>query len=94
MPVNGRSWGFNVSEGGLEPPYRCDFPGSGKSCNKSNTSGVNEPRYSATCSLFILLSGLRMAEAVSFGPSLLHRRLQPRDYCSSWVVRAGPNYRP
>jgi hypothetical protein len=21
MPVNGRSWGFNVSEGGLEPPF-------------------------------------------------------------------------
>jgi len=21
MPVNGRSWGFNVSEGGLEHPF-------------------------------------------------------------------------
>jgi len=28
--VNGRSWGFNVSEGGLEPPRRGNFPESGK----------------------------------------------------------------
>jgi hypothetical protein len=29
--------GINVSEG-LEHGNRCDFPGSGKSCNKRNTS--------------------------------------------------------
>jgi DNA-binding transcriptional MocR family regulator len=39
------SMGFStVSEGGLERGNRCDFPGSGKSCNKSNTTGRGEFR--------------------------------------------------
>ena len=40
-----------VSEGRLEHGNWCDLPGSGKSCNKSNTSGADAPGYSATCSL-------------------------------------------
>jgi len=49
-----------VSEGGLEPPYRCDFPGSGKSCNKSNTTGTDAPGYSAACSLSGPVPGLHV----------------------------------
>src|SRR5690348_9807305 len=41
-----------VSEGGLEPGNRCDFPGSGKSCNKGNTFGASVRGYPAACSLF------------------------------------------
>jgi hypothetical protein len=48
----------DVSEGGLEPPYRCDFPGSGKSCNKGNMTGADAPGYSAACSLSGPLPGL------------------------------------
>jgi hypothetical protein len=47
-----------VSEGGLEPPFQCDFPGSGKSWNKGNTSGVRRPGYPEPCSLFGPPSGL------------------------------------
>ncbi len=98
--------GFNMRkgfpfEGGLEPPFRCDFPGSGKSCNKSNRSGADAPGYSAKCSLFILLPGLCMAGAAGAGLLLLRRRLQSRDYrssalrvLSSWAARAGPDYLP
>ena len=50
--MNGRSWGFDVSEG-LEPGNRCEFPGSGKSCNKSNTTGADAPGCSAACSFLI-----------------------------------------
>jgi len=49
-----------VSEGGLEPPYRCDFPGSGKSCNKSNTTETDAPGYSAACSLSAPVPGLHV----------------------------------
>jgi hypothetical protein len=47
------------------------FPGSGKSCNKRNTSGTKAPGYSATCSLFGRPPGLRMTgrqvRAICFG---------------------------
>jgi len=49
-----------VSEGGLEPPYRCDFPGSGKSCNKSNTTGADASRYSPACSVYGPVPGLHV----------------------------------
>jgi hypothetical protein len=57
--VNGRSWGFNVSERGLEHGNRCDFPGSGKSCDKDNTHRVNRPGYPSVCSLFAPMPGWR-----------------------------------
>ena len=44
-----------------EPPRRGIFPGSGKSCNKDNTSGPNAPGYSAECSLFGRPPGLYVA---------------------------------
>ena len=50
-----------VSEGGLEHGFRCDLPGSGKSCNKSNTTGADAPGHSAACSLSRPLPGLHMA---------------------------------
>ncbi len=61
--------------GGLEHGFRCDFPGSGKSCNKSNTSGPSVPGYSAACSLFGPLPGLCMEEAAGVVDVLLHRWL-------------------
>jgi hypothetical protein len=54
---------FWVSEGGLEHGNRCDLPGSGKSCNKGNTSRGHVPGYSAACSLFRPPPGLLMREA-------------------------------
>ena len=48
--MNGRSWGFNVSEG-LEHANRCDLPGSGRSCNKGNTSRTGAAAYPAACSM-------------------------------------------
>jgi len=42
---------FWVSEGGLEHGNRCDLPGSGKSCNKSNTSQVDSAVYPSACSM-------------------------------------------
>src|SRR5689334_21548209 len=59
MPANSRSWGFNVSEG-LEHENGCDFPESGKSCNKSNTSGADASRYSPMCSVYDPIPGLRV----------------------------------
>jgi hypothetical protein len=49
-----------VSEGGLEHRNRGDLPGSGKSCNKSNTIGRDAPVYSVECSLFVLSPGRYM----------------------------------
>ena len=43
---------------GLEHGNRCDFPGSGKSCNKSNTTGADAPEYSAACSVSGPLPGV------------------------------------
>jgi len=48
----------DVFEGGLEHAFRCDLPGSGKSCNKSNTIVARVPVYSVECSLFMVLPGL------------------------------------
>src|SRR5207248_11382817 len=44
----------------LEHGNRCDFPGSGKSCNNSNTVWARPLRYSAACSLSGPLPGLCM----------------------------------
>jgi site-specific DNA recombinase len=60
-----------VSEGGLEHPFRCDFPGSGKSCNKGNRSKANTRSDSASCSLFVLSLGMCPAGAASAGPLAL-----------------------
>jgi len=49
-----------VSEG-LEHGNRCDLPGSGKSCNKGNSTGADASGYSATCSISGSLPGLCMA---------------------------------
>ena len=63
-----------VSEGGLEHGFRCEFPGSGKSCNKGNMAAPGTPRYSVMCSLFVPLPALiitrrqvrsRWSEAIS-----------------------------
>jgi hypothetical protein len=51
----------SVSEGGLEPPRRGIFPGSGKLCNKGSASMVNASGYSAASSLFRSPPGLYMA---------------------------------
>jgi hypothetical protein len=63
-----------VSEGGLEPGNRCDLPGSGKSCNKSNTAGAGGPKYPDMRSLFSLLAGwngwLSAVLALGVGTSL------------------------
>jgi hypothetical protein len=48
---------YLVSEWGLEPPYRCDLPGSGKACNMSNSTASDAAGYSAACSLSNLLPG-------------------------------------
>jgi hypothetical protein len=47
--------------GGLEHRRKGNFPGSGKSCNKSNTSEVDVPGCTAECSLFSSLPGLYVA---------------------------------
>jgi len=80
MPGNGRLWGFTVSEGGLEHGFRCDFPGSGKSCNKGNTTGANAPGYSAKCSLSGPPPGLCMAGRQVRGASAPAPLPAPR-YC-------------
>jgi site-specific DNA recombinase len=50
------------TEGDMRESYQLcwgrDFPGSGKSCNKSNASGTNAHGYSEACSLFDRLPGL------------------------------------
>jgi hypothetical protein len=47
----------DVFEGGLGPGNRRDFPGSGKSCNNSNTTGADPPGYSPACSVYGPLPG-------------------------------------
>jgi hypothetical protein len=78
-----------VSEGGLEHEFRCDFPGSGKSCNKSNTTEADAPGYSATCSLSGPLPGLYIA-GCRCGPLLLRRWLQRAPVPGNWAAPAGP----
>jgi hypothetical protein len=81
----------SVSEGGLEHGNRCDFPGSGKSCNKSNTTGADAPGYSAACSL----SGPRPWLGCAAGAGICSASLgaapagtrQP--HCAGW-----PGYHP
>ena len=53
LALRALTWGYTVSEGDLNTQTRGNLPGSGKSCNKSNRSGVNAPGYSAVCSLFV-----------------------------------------
>ncbi len=48
-PQPGNLGKWFVSEGGLEHGNRGDFPDSGKSCNKSNTTGPGAPGCSAAC---------------------------------------------
>ena len=74
------TWGNVVSEGGLEPPFRCDFPGSGKSYDKGNMTGADASGYSAACSLSGPPPGMCMAGQQVRGHLLLHdytARLQP-----------------
>ena len=71
-PVRATSPGLSRGEmscprGGLEHGNRCDLPGSGKSCNKSNKSRVGALGYPAACSLFRPPPGLYMAGTASAG---------------------------
>ena len=54
---------------GLEHGNRGDLPGSGKSCNKGNTSGMRALGYSSACSVSGQPSGPRIAERRMQGDS-------------------------
>ena len=83
------TWGNTVSEGGLEHANRCDLPGSGKSCNKSNTTGADAPGHSAACSLSRPLPGLYMAVRQVRASAPAPVTVAPSG-TDSWAARAGP----